>query len=533
MKESFKNKFLDIIKDIRVIILLLTIILSIFGINYSFFSSQGIVIDSVAQGSIAQRSGINFDSHSSLTNYEEIISINGQDIKTAEEFYKISDNNQRLNIITNKNPKGYILDKSKNESNFGLSVREKPTSNIHLGIEFEGGSRFILKPQEILSDIDYNLLQNSLQSRLDIYGVSGTKVEKLKDAFSDDQLIIVESTSSNKNDIIELIHRQGNFKAVLNNKTIFTGDDVLTVSLDPRSSRFRGCSEDEDNLWSCHHSLSFTVNQKAAQNFYDVSQNLTVINKSLSKKIHYFMDGVEIINLSVSSAFKYKKVYNHQITFPGNPSKSKNIAMDSLNKEKKFLVTVLSTKSLPSKLDIVQSYSISSSMGSQFLHNALLVGLLALLVVAGTIAIRYRYFSIFIGIIFALISEIIILLGISVFMKISIDLAAIGGIIAAIGTGVDDQVIITDEQLRKKNKSLTSKKRLKAALVIILVSYITTVAAMFPLMFGGLSMLKGFAFMIITGVTIGVFITRPAYAKFLRVMLTTREERKWESKKDE
>jgi preprotein translocase subunit SecD len=533
MKESFKDKFLDVIKDIRVIILFLIIILSIFGINYSFFNSQGIVIDSIAQGSIAQKSGVNFDSHTSLTSYEEIISINGEDIKTPDEFYKITDNSQTINLITNLNPEGYILTKSQNESNFGISVRKKPTSNLHLGIEFEGGSRFILKPEERLSELDYTLLKDSLQSRLDIYGVSGTKVEKLKDAFSDEQLIIVESTSSNKNDILELIHRQGNFKAVLNNITIFTGDDVLTVSQDPRSSRFGGCKEDEENLWTCHHSLSFSVNQEAAQRFYDVSQNLTVTDGHLSEDIHYFLDGVEIINLSVSSIFKYKKIFNQQITFPGNPSESKDIAMESLNKEKKFLVTVLSTKSLPSKLDIVQSYSISSSMGSEFLHNAILVGLLALLVVAGTIAIRYRYFSIFVGIVFALISEIIILLGIAVFMRISIDLAAIGGIIAAIGTGVDDQVIITDEQLRKKNRNLTSKKRLKAALLIILISYITTLAAMFPLMFGGLSMLKGFAFMVIIGVTIGVFVTRPAYAKFLRIMLTTREERKEESEKDE
>jgi len=535
MKELFKDKFIDIIKDIRIIILFSILILSILGINYSFFNNNSIVIDSIAQGSIAQRVGINFDSTSSLRDYEEIISINGKKISSLDDYYNAINNVSRIKLITDKNLDGYILAKSDNESNFGISVRKKAKSNIHLGIEFEGGSRFILKPQEKLSNDEYDMLKNSLQSRLDIYGVSGTKVEKIKDAFSDEQLIIVESTSSNKNDIIELIHRQGNFKAVLNNQTIFTGDDVLRVSSDPRSSIFRGCSkeEDKDNKWVCHQSLSFSVNEKAAQNFYDISQNLTEVKKGyLSKEIKYYLDDIEIINLSVSSVFKTKKIFNHQITFPGNPAETEKIAMDSLKKETKFLATVLSTKSLPSKLDIVQSYSISSSMGSEFLQNALFVGFLALLVVAGTIAIRYRHFSIFIGIIFALLSEIVILLGVSVLMKITIDLASIGGIIAAIGTGVDDQVIITDEQLRKKNKSLNSKKKLKAALLIILISYLTTIAAMIPLMFGGLAMLKGFSFMIILGVSIGVFITRPAYANFLRVMLTTKEKRMEESRNE-
>jgi preprotein translocase subunit SecD len=51
---------------------------------------------------------------------------------------------------------------------------------------------------------------------------------------------------------------------------------------------------------------------------------------------------------------------------------------------------------------------------------------------------------------------------------------------------------------------------------------------MVPLYVAGLQLLQGFAFMIIIGVSVGVFITRPAYAAFLRIMKTTRAERKEE-----
>ena len=527
MEESFKIKLIDMLKDYRIIILILVLFISIYGINFSLTNHQGVIIDNVAIGGAAYRAGIQFDGNIPIKDFEQIISINGKPVKNVSDFYNLINNKSQIIIKTNRNEKGYNLKLNKNETNFGLSVREKPRTNIHLGIQFEGGSRFILKPEKHLSDYEYTTLVNTIQNRLDVYGVSGTKVEKLTSPFSKEQLIEVESTSSNKNQIEELINRQGKFTAVLNNVTLFTGDNVIAVSRDSRNTRFMGCEKNKNTSeYRCFEAISFTVDTNASNNFYNVAKKLNVTNKTVSKQIYYYLDGKKIINLSVSSVFKYRKITNQQITFSGTPSKDKSIAIDNLEKETKFLITVLSTKSLPTKLKIVGSYTVSSSMGQKFLHNALLVGLFAILVVALTIAIRYRHLSIFFGIITALLSEIIILLGVSVFMKITIDLAAIGGIIAAIGTGVDDQIIITDEQLRKKNRNLSSRKKMKAAFFIILISYLTTVMAMFPLMFGGLSMLKGFSFMIIVGVTIGVFITRPAYAKYLRIMLNDKSERK-------
>ena len=58
-----------------------------------------------------------------------------------------------------------------------------------------------------------------------------------------------------------------------------------------------------------------------------------------------------------------------------------------------------------------------------------------------------------------------------------------------------------------------------------MIAYFTTLAAMIPLMFAGLKMLQGFSLMILLGVTVGVLITRPAYAAMLRIIMTTREQR--------
>ena len=52
-----------------------------------------------------------------------------------------------------------------------------------------------------------------------------------------------------------------------------------------------------------------------------------------------------------------------------------------------------------------------------------------------------------------------------------------------------------------------------------MLTYATVVVAMIPLIFAGAGLLKGFAITTIIGVTIGVFITRPAYSDFVEVMM--------------
>jgi preprotein translocase subunit SecD len=43
--------------------------------------------------------------------------------------------------------------------------------------------------------------------------------------------------------------------------------------------------------------------------------------------------------------------------------------------------------------------------------------------------------------------------------------------------------------------------------------------AMIPLMSAGAGLLKGFAITTLIGITIGVFITRPAYANVIEILL--------------
>ena len=229
-----------------------------------------------------------------------------------------------------------------------------------------------------------------------------------------------------------------------------------------------------------------------------------------------YLDGVLADSLNIAADLKGKAARDILISGPGIGNTEEEAYNDAVSGMRK-LQTVLITGSLPTSLEIVKLDSISPTLGSSFEKNALLVALLAIAAVAVVIFIRYRKIKISIPMVIISSSEALLVLGFLTLIKYNLDLAAIAGIIAAVGTGVDDQVVIADEVLGKE--STNWKERYKKAFFIILAAYATTLAAMIPLLRAGAGLLTGFAIATIAGVTIGVFITRPAFASIIKVLL--------------
>jgi len=189
---------------------------------------------------------------------------------------------------------------------------------------------------------------------------------------------------------------------------------------------------------------------------------------------------------------------------------------DQGKEEARRMKVILRSGALPIKVDIVGSWNISPTLGEEFAKNSIIAGLLAFLGVSLIVFFRYRKLKLAIPILITGTSEIIIILGVASLINWDIDLPAIAGIIAAIGTGVDNQIVILDEYLLEKEKS--AKYRIKQAFFIVMGSYFTLIAAMVPLFIVGFGMLQGFAVTTIIGATVGVYITRPAYARVIEYM---------------
>lgn len=186
----------------------------------------------------------------------------------------------------------------------------------------------------------------------------------------------------------------------------------------------------------------------------------------------------------------------------------------------------LTSGNLPEKAYVESKSTVPASLGAQFLRYSLLTGIIGVLSVSLVIFLRYRKLFIVLPVIITGFSEIVILLGVASLINWEIDLTAIAGIIAAVGTGVDNQIVITDETLASKGQAkrvASVSERIRRAFFIIFTSAATIVAVMLPLMTFVAGMLKGFALTTMLGVVIGIFITRPAYAKIIEELLKDNE----------
>ncbi len=178
----------------------------------------------------------------------------------------------------------------------------------------------------------------------------------------------------------------------------------------------------------------------------------------------------------------------------------------------------------PAPLDVEAGtqYYLEPSLAQEFKLYSLVTGLLAVLAVSGIVATRYGRPRIAIPMIITAAAEVFLLLGFAAAVGYPLDLAAIAGFIAVVGTGVDDLIIIADEILQEGDVSTgrVFESRFRKAFWVIGAAAATTIIAMSPLAFLSLGDLTGFALFTIVGVLIGVLVTRPAYGDILRVLLT-------------
>lgn len=183
----------------------------------------------------------------------------------------------------------------------------------------------------------------------------------------------------------------------------------------------------------------------------------------------------------------------------------------------------LSAGQLPTAINFDEGTSvfISATQGEQFIISSLIVSLLAIIGVSAKVYYRYRELEVVVPMIATSLCEVVILLGFAAFTGYPIGLAVIGGFVAVIGTGVDDLIIITNEILTKETISSQTvfDNRYDKAFWIIAAAAATTILALTPLLVLSLGELQGFAIFTIIGILVGVFITRPAYAKILNYIL--------------
>ncbi len=465
--------------------------------------------------------------------YENIYSntivkeINNVKIKNISQYNEFLDSlfpKKKVSIVTSRTKYTYLTNKKPE-----ITAAPEKTTAIKMGLDLEGGTRVLIKPKKENGTVtvrDTNDLITVMSNRLNLYGLSDLTI-RAADDLEGNKFVLIEIAGVGKEEVRELIGKQGKFEAKIGEDVVFVGganDIPFVCREDGTCSGVRSCSQVGPNQWACTFQFAIKLSEEAAKRHAEVTSKLDV-NSSvrggsyLSKPLDLYLDKKKVDSLNIAADLKGKDLKDISISGPGFGS-TRAGALDNAVKNMNKLQTVLITGSLPVEIEIVKLDSISPILGKTFINNALLVLFLAVIVVSLIIYIRYRSLKITIPIIITMLSEIFIIFGIAAFIQWNIDLAAIAGIIASVGTGVNDQIVITDEILsREANKYLSWKEKVKRAFFIIFSAYATLIVAMIPLLFAGAGLLRGFALTTIIGFTIGVSVTRPAFASIAEYLI--------------
>ena len=492
------------------IFVLLFSLISIFGIPPKFLDS-GVIVTSIGSNTTLYNQG--------LKQGQIINSLDGQSISNLQDYTSVlsgkfhNGTNVKLILGTSSGEYTYYGDSFPD-----LTVGNAPKTSLSLGLDLAGGARAIVKAQNhSLTSPELTDLVSITENRLNAFGLTDLQVSPISD-LSGNNYMEIDIAGATPKDLRDLVSKQGKFEAKIGNETVFEGGsrDVASVGRDAQSASIDSCNPDGSGAYYCSFHFNIVLSPAAAQKSADATANLTSdpANKGyLSKKLELYLDDVSVENLSISEGLKGRVTTQIQISGSGTGS-TQDEALKDAKAQMKKLQTILLTGSLPFKLEIIKLDTISPLLGNEFSGYILLAGLIAILSVSVILFVRYRRWKASLALILTTVSEVVIILGIAAFIKWNLDLPSIAGILATIGTGVDDLVVLMDETGSKV--ALNIKQRLKRAFSIILGAYFTTLVSLIPLFWAGAGLLKGFALTTIIGISVGVFITRPAFGELLK-----------------
>jgi preprotein translocase subunit SecD len=313
--------------------------------------------------------------------------------------------------------------------------------------------------------------------------------------------------------------QQGKFEAKIGNTTVFEGGkkDISDVCRNKADcAGITQCVPSSDG-YVCSFRFTIYLNPAAAQHHADVTNNISLDSTGnyLSEKLIRYVDDKEVESLLVSSDLQGRVTTEISVQGSGT-GKTQEAAFNDAKANMNKLQTILITGSLPFKLSIVKLDTISPTLGSTFTYWIMIAGISAIFLVALVVFGKYHRIKASLAVLFTSFSEIVIILGVASFINWNLDLPSIAGILATIGTGVDQQIVILDEAERSKHLSM--KERLKRALFIVFSAFFASSVSLLPLFSAGAGFFKGFAITTLIGITAGVFITRPAFSDIIRLI---------------
>ena len=177
--------------------------------------------------------------------------------------------------------------------------------------------------------------------------------------------------------------------------------------------------------------------------------------------------------------------------------------------EVKDLITVLRTGSLRIRPTLEHEESVGPTLGEAYVKRGMLSGAIGLLAVLGFMIAYYKRLGAFAAI--SLVANMVMLMGAMAFLRSTLTLPGIAGLILTVGMAVDANILIFDrvreeaEKNSKINPKQAAKNGFQHATSAILDANITTLLTALILYNVGTGPVRGFAVTLSVGVITSVF----------------------------
>ncbi len=353
------------------------------------------------------------------------------------------------------------------------------------------------------------MTEDVLNEKLNLWGLKEVPITPVED-----NLLMVDLAGIDLSTAMDIVATPGKFEIriqIANNTTshVVWGEHITAVDM----PKMQGGS------WG----VGFTVDAIGATAIRDAAVESGAVDDPAAHELIMLLDDEEIYSAPLADdlADNLRDLYERGENVHSHPLIASTGADEEGRERAEQLHVHLRAGALPVEVAVIGSWQVPASLGAKFKEQTMIAGLFALATVALVIFGRYGRKKILIPMIATSVSEVFMIMGFASLVNWQLDLPAIAGIIAVIGTGIDHLVIITDEVLYEgKMPSLkVYLARIGKAFAIIFAAAATTIIAMSPLLVMSFGALKGFAITTIVGVLIGVLIARPAYGRVIRDLL--------------
>ena len=185
------------------------------------------------------------------------------------------------------------------------------------------------------------------------------------------------------------------------------------------------------------------------------------------------------------------------------------------------LAIMLKAGALPVEVEVVENRAVGPSLGEDSIHSGVRSGMIGGALVAAFMLIYYGMLGIAADV--ALATAMLVLMAIVIFLRTTLTLPGIGGIILTIGMAVDGNVLIYERMREEYRSGKTIMAALdsgfRKALVVILDSNVTTLIAAGVLFYFGSGPIRGFAVTLSIGVLSAMFGNIVVTRALLQILL--------------